>query len=208
MRPQSTGTGRAATLDGQITLGLFTFYTATLNQFSSSLNNLFRSLSHHYEDALYLVDLFRFLDLPNTIEPGATRLDNGKRPPLIVFKNVDFAYPNTERLVLKDFNLVIEPGERVALVGHAAGGALALAYAQARPGRVRALALGDLLLVEGATPPTATPAAAGRRRARRVETWYSGVAARLPLIRVKKCCPSSSSLTGITLRSSPNPRVA
>ena len=36
----------------------------------------------------------------------------------------------------------------------------------------------------------------------------SGVAARVPLMRVKKCCPSSSSLTGITLRSSPRPRVA
>jgi len=68
--------------------------------------------------------------------------------------------------------------ERVALVGHAAGGALALAYAQARPGRVRALALGDLLLAEGATPAVAPGAPAGRRWARRVQTWYSGVAAR------------------------------
>lgn len=48
---------------------------------------------------------------------------------------------------------------RVALVGHAAGGALALAYAQAHPAHVRALALGDLALAEGAAPPAETPSA-------------------------------------------------
>jgi pimeloyl-ACP methyl ester carboxylesterase len=75
--------------------------------------------------------------------------------------------------------------QRVALVGHAAGGALALAYAQAQPARVRALALGDLPLTEETAPPGATPPAGAlargapvRRRPRRVETWYASLAAR------------------------------
>jgi pimeloyl-ACP methyl ester carboxylesterase len=66
--------------------------------------------------------------------------------------------------------------EQVALVGHAAGGAVALAYAQARPERIRALALGDLALIEAPAEPIEGTAA--RRRARRVESWYSGIAAR------------------------------
>ncbi len=76
---------------------------------------------------------------------------------------------------------------RVALVGHAGGGALALAYAQARPGAVTALALSDVPLTAPATDsdirarrsPTHPPAP-GRRggRPRRVETWYASLAAR------------------------------
>lgn len=106
-----------ATLNGQITLGLFTFYTATVAQFSSALNGLFRSFSDHYEDGMYLVDLFKFMDLENSVTPGSTPLEKSTRPPLIVFQNVDFAYPNTDHKVLENFNMVIEPGERVALVG-------------------------------------------------------------------------------------------
>ena len=33
------------------------------------------------------------------------------------FRNVSFAYPGTERRVLKNFNFTIEPGERIALIG-------------------------------------------------------------------------------------------
>jgi len=63
--------------------------------------------------------------------------------------------------------------ERVALVGHAGGGAEALAYARARPAAMRGLALGDLVL-------TSADAAAPRpaRRPRRVESWYTSLAAR------------------------------
>ena len=106
-----------ATLDGQITLGLLTFYTSSLGRLSESINNLFRSLSDHYEDGLYLVDLFKFMDLQNAVRPGTIPLERGDKPPLIVFKNVEFTYPNADKPVLKNFNLVIEPGEHIALVG-------------------------------------------------------------------------------------------
>jgi 2-hydroxymuconate-semialdehyde hydrolase len=76
----------------------------------------------------------------------------------------------------------------VALVGHAGGGALALAYAQARPAAVRALALSDLPLVdpsmaEQSSRATALEAASGRatsgwRRPPRVEAWGASVGAR------------------------------
>jgi ATP-binding cassette subfamily B protein len=43
-------------------------------------------------------------------------------PPLIEFKNVSFRYPKTERDILKDFNLTIQSGEKVALVGENGAG--------------------------------------------------------------------------------------
>jgi ABC-type multidrug transport system fused ATPase/permease subunit len=40
----------------------------------------------------------------------------------IVFDRVSFAYPETSRMVLRDFSLRIAPGEHVALVGHSGAG--------------------------------------------------------------------------------------
>jgi len=83
-----------ATLNGQITIGLLTFYTGALDQFSSALTNLFRNLSDYYEDGLYLVDMFDYYDLPTTVKSGAQTVENNGKPPLITFRNVTFTYPN------------------------------------------------------------------------------------------------------------------
>ena len=40
----------------------------------------------------------------------------------IEFKNVTFKYPNSEKYVLKNFNLKIEAGKQYALVGHSGVG--------------------------------------------------------------------------------------
>lgn len=106
-----------ATLNEQITIGLLAFYIGALEQFSSALSNLFRNLGSYYEDGLYLVDLFDYFDLPQLIKPGIKTIEFTGKPPHIEFKDVSFSYPNTENLVLKNFNLVIEPGTHIALVG-------------------------------------------------------------------------------------------
>lgn len=43
------------------------------------------------------------------------------------FKNINFCYPGTDSMVLKDINLIIEPGENVALVGRSGSGKSTLA---------------------------------------------------------------------------------
>ena len=106
-----------AVLRGDISIGLFTFYVGSLQRFSGSLNGLFRNLSAHYEDGLYLADLFTFFDLKNNIVSGTETLPASDLAPRIEFRDVCFAYPGTERLVLNHFNLTIEPGEHVALIG-------------------------------------------------------------------------------------------
>jgi ATP-binding cassette subfamily B protein len=107
-----------ATLNGQITLGLLTFYTGALDQFSNALTNLFRNLSDYYEDGLYLADLNAYHNLPTMVKPGARAVSNQPgQPPRIEFREVSFTYPNAAQPVLKHFNLVIEPGAHIALVG-------------------------------------------------------------------------------------------
>lgn len=106
-----------ATLDGNITIGLLAFYTGAVERFSNSLSNLFRSVSNQYESALYLVDLFKFMDLKNVIVSGKKKPQSKIEPPVIEFQDVAFHYPGSDRLVLNGFNLKINPGEKVALVG-------------------------------------------------------------------------------------------
>lgn len=107
----------AATLNGDITLGLLTFYVSSTNNFSSALAGFFRYLSAQYEDSIYMVDFFKFLNLENTIKEGKLELPKKSQAPLIEFKDVWFKYKNSKRYVLKNFNLTINPGERIAFVG-------------------------------------------------------------------------------------------
>ena len=54
-------------------------------------------------------------DLPETVKGGAAR---GK----VVFDHVNFSYDGKENAVLKDINLVIEPGQLVAILGTTGSG--------------------------------------------------------------------------------------
>jgi ATP-binding cassette subfamily B protein len=51
---------------------------------------------------------------------------------LYSFKNFSFSYPNTERRVLKDINITIEPGQMIALVGKVGSGKSTLAKLMAK----------------------------------------------------------------------------
>jgi ATP-binding cassette subfamily B protein len=67
---------------------------------------------------LFLTDLLAFFEM----EPTVNANPQGLRFPVRIesgfeFRNVSFAYPGTTRRVLKDFNMVLRPGERIALIG-------------------------------------------------------------------------------------------
>jgi ATP-binding cassette subfamily B protein len=70
------------------------------------------------DQALFLTDLIAFFEM----KPTVVSKPNGKKVPRPIregfeFRNVSFAYPGTERRVLKDFNFHLHPGERIALIG-------------------------------------------------------------------------------------------
>ena len=105
-------------VDGNIMIGTFTFILASIGDLRQSLSGLFSNLGMHYQDSLFITDIFRFLDTKPVIRrprKGVT-LDADKTPE-IVFDNVSFNYPGTDRVILKDFSLVIRSGEKVAFVG-------------------------------------------------------------------------------------------
>ena len=101
-----------------ITLGDMTMYIAVFRQAQTTFRSLFDRLSNLYQNNLFLENLFGYLAL----EPAMPVSANGRRAPTpiregIEFRDVSFRYPGSETWVLRDVNLHIRPGERIALVG-------------------------------------------------------------------------------------------
>ncbi|WP_263366733.1 ABC transporter ATP-binding protein [Edaphobacter bradus] len=106
------------TLGGAYDIGQFTFLTAAIQQASSNLQQVFSTASGIADQALFLTDLIAFFEM----EPTVQSKPNGLPAPKPIqhgfeFRNVSFAYPGTERRVLKNFFLTLSPGERIALIG-------------------------------------------------------------------------------------------
>src|SRR5256884_6674475 len=108
---------------GEITIGTLTFLAASFGRGRDVIQNILLSASNVYEQALYLRDLFVFLDMRPTIEsppdarPVPATIKSG-----FVFENVGFRYPGSDRWAVRNVNLRLGPGERVALVGENGAG--------------------------------------------------------------------------------------
>jgi ATP-binding cassette, subfamily B, bacterial len=106
------------TLGGAYDIGQFTFLTAAIQQASSNLQQVFSTASGIADQALFLTDLIAFFDMQPTVQSKPDGLPTPKSIQKgFEFRNVSFAYPGTERRVLKNFNLTLSPGERIALIG-------------------------------------------------------------------------------------------
>ena len=106
------------TLGGRYDIGQFYFLTTAIQQASSNLQQVFSTASGIADQALFLTDLLAFFEMEPTVDANP----RGRRFPArtesgFEFRNVSFAYPGTTRRVLKDFNMVLRPGERIALIG-------------------------------------------------------------------------------------------
>ena len=104
-------------VSGSITLGDMTMYLTIFRQAQSSFRSVVDGLGRLYENNLFLDHLFDFLALEPTMSPDGGRPVPASITGGIEFRNVSFRYPGTEEWVLRDINLHIKPGERVALVG-------------------------------------------------------------------------------------------
>ncbi len=106
------------TVKGAIGFGTMAFLTGAIMQASTSIQQIFSTLSSIADQALFLTDLLAFFEMRPTIRSKPNALP-APRPIVrgFEFHNVSFRYPGTERLVLNDLNLWLHPHERVALIG-------------------------------------------------------------------------------------------
>lgn len=106
------------TLKGVTTLGTLALFYQAFNQGQQLLRSLVGNFSGCYSNALFLGDLFEFLDLQPMIVDGEntlpvpTELREG-----IKFDQVSFRYPDSECAALDRFSLTIPAGQITAIVG-------------------------------------------------------------------------------------------
>ena len=111
------------TVYGELSLGDLTFLSGSFLRLRSLMEAILIRFSSIADSALYLRDLFDFLEMeprirskkkslpfPETIHDGFT------------FENVGFRYPQMEKWVLRDVSFTLHPGEKLALVGENGAG--------------------------------------------------------------------------------------
>lgn len=111
-------------LQGTLNVGQFTLVfqqSFTLAQSAESTLSFYSSIAARNK---YLDKYFEFLSTKKLINSptNPVSIPESPKPPIIEFKNVSFRYPKTARDILKDFNLTIQSGEKVALVGENGAG--------------------------------------------------------------------------------------
>jgi ATP-binding cassette subfamily B protein len=106
------------TATGVYTVGTLTMLTANIMNAANNISQIFSLLSGIADQALFLTDLLAFFDMKPTVcsRPNALLAPRPIRQGF-EFKNVSFHYPGVDRLILKNLNFRLEPGERIALIG-------------------------------------------------------------------------------------------
>jgi ATP-binding cassette, subfamily B, bacterial len=106
------------TVEGVVGFGTMVFLTGAIMQASTSIQQIFSTLSSIADQALFLTDLLAFFGMRPTIQSKPNALP-APRPIVrgFEFRNVSFRYPGTERMVLNNLNLYLHAQERVALIG-------------------------------------------------------------------------------------------
>jgi len=106
------------TISGTILVGTMTFVFGSIRGFQGTLTSFFKSLGSQEEVNRFTQGFFSVLDTKKemVMSINPTPIEES-RPPKIEFRNVWFKYPDTEEWVLEDFNLTIESGETLSIVG-------------------------------------------------------------------------------------------
>ena len=111
------------TVYGELSLGDLTFLSGSFLRLRSLMEAILIRFSSIADGALYLRDLFDFLEM----EPRIISIDNSLPFPVTIrkgftFENVGFRYPQMKQWVLRDVSFTLHPGEKLALVGENGAG--------------------------------------------------------------------------------------
>lgn len=109
-------------IQGEISVGEIYFNITILNTTSRHIESFFYTFNQMMEYALRLKDIRSFFETENEVPNGATIMPKLKIGPEIKIKDLSFKYPRASKFVLKNLNLDIKSGEKIAIVGENGAG--------------------------------------------------------------------------------------
>jgi ABC-type multidrug transport system fused ATPase/permease subunit len=105
-------------LAGEILVGHVVGLIQALNLISNNSRKILNTIHSLYKNNLYIIQLFEFLALDEEVLNKEGRLALGvDKIENIKIRNLTFSYPTNSKVVLKNINLDIHKGERIAIVG-------------------------------------------------------------------------------------------
>ena len=103
---------------GTFGVGNFFLYTGTVERFLRAVSDFGSSLSQLRQNNDYLLELYRYLDLPDEMYHGTLSVEKREDNKFeIEFRNVSFRYPGSDTYALKNVSFKFRVGERLAFVG-------------------------------------------------------------------------------------------
>jgi ATP-binding cassette subfamily B protein len=107
---------------GELGLGDMTMYVLAFRQGQLSFQAILLALGSLYEHDLYMSNLLGFLAIPVAERPRMLAATPEREEQGIRFEGVGFRYPDQDRFALRNIDLLIPPGQTLALVGHNGAG--------------------------------------------------------------------------------------
>lgn len=106
------------TLEGGITVDHFLLYFSAISMFATFVGNIMDEWNGVRDNSLDVCDFRRYMELPEQDGDGSARAEEHLgAPPRIAIEHLSFRYDGADEDTLSDLNLVINPGEKIALVG-------------------------------------------------------------------------------------------
>lgn len=99
----------------RIGIGDLQYNLSMVSRLRGQAQGLMDNVNRFLDNNARLIELQEFMDIRPEIEKSGDRLPSAN--PRIEFCQVSFRYPNTEEYVLRDCSFMIEPHEKVGLIG-------------------------------------------------------------------------------------------
>jgi len=110
-------------LNGSIPLATFTFLLGIIAGFSTWVNDAVEAWNKSRFESVLVDDYRNALAIPDHFNHGrGIDIKSVQKPFEIDINHVSFTYPGSDKEILHDINLVIHPGEKIALVGNNGAG--------------------------------------------------------------------------------------
>ena len=115
--------GSLLVMNNKISFGVIVAFIIYVRMFTRPLSQIAQSLTSMQSTAAAAERVFEFLEEQemNNEHELKEHLDRNKVKGEIEFKNVKFGY-NKDKIIIKDFNAKVKPGEKIAIVGPTGAG--------------------------------------------------------------------------------------